>query len=214
MKKTALIVGSSGLVGKELLDLCLKSEVYEKVITPVRAPLSIENEKLIELIIDFEMPPWDQLFPADHVYCCLGTTIKKAGSKNNFRKVDHDFPLAFAGAAKKWEAEQFSVITAAGVSKNSKIFYNKVKGELESNLKALDLKGTLIFQPSLLLGDRNEFRFGEIVFSAFAKIFSWITPRSFRAIHCQKVAQSMLEKTISSKDGFNIISNKEMHKIA
>ena len=89
-----------------------------------------------------------------------------------------------------------------------------VKGELESNLKALDLKGTLIFQPSLLLGDRNEFRFGEIVFSAFAKIFSWITPSSFRAIHCQKVAQSMLEKTISSKDGFNIISNKEMHKIA
>ena len=71
MKKTALIVGSSGLVGKELLELCLKSEVYEKVITPVRAPLSIENEKLIELIIDFEMPPWDQLFPADHVYCCL-----------------------------------------------------------------------------------------------------------------------------------------------
>ena len=86
MKKTALIVGSSGLVGKELLDLCLKSEVYEKVITPVRAPLSIENEKLIQLIIDFEMPPWDQLFPVDHVYCCLGTTIKKAGSKNNFRK--------------------------------------------------------------------------------------------------------------------------------
>ena len=213
-KKTALIVGSSGLVGKELLDMCLKSDVYEKIITPVRAPLSIQDEKHVELIIDFEMPPWDELFPVDHVYCCLGTTIKKAGSKNNFRKVDHDFPLAFAGAAKKWKAEQFSVITAAGVSANSKIFYNKVKGELESNLKALDLKGTLIFQPSLLLGDRNEFRLGEIVFSVFAKTLSWITPSSVRAIHCQKVAKSMLEKTIFAKEGFNIISNKEMHKTA
>ena len=212
--KTALILGSSGLVGKELLDLCLKSEVYEKVITPVRAPLAIQDEKRIELIIDFEMPPWEDLFPVDHVYCCLGTTIKKAGSKSNFIKVDHDFPLAFAGAAKKWGVEQFSVITAAGVSANSKIFYNKVKGELESNIKALDLKGTLIFQPSLLLGNRNEFRLGERVFSAFAKILSWITPSSIKAIHCKKVAKSMLEKTISAKDGFDIISNKEMHKTA
>ena len=212
LKKTALIVGSSGLVGRELLNRCLKSEVYEKVVTPVRAPLSIQNKKHVELIIDFEMPPWDDLFPVDHVYCCLGTTIKKAGSKNNFRKVDHDFPLAFAGAAKKWKAEQFSVITSAGVSANSKIFYNRVKGELQSNLKALNLKGTLIFQPSLLLGDRNEFRLGELVFSEFAKILSWLTPSSIRAIDYKKVAKSMLEKTISAKEGYKIISNKEMHK--
>ena len=213
-KKTALILGSSGLVGKELLALCLKSEFYKKVITPLRAPMPIHEEKRVEMIIDFEMPPWKDLFPVDHVYCCLGTTIKKAGSKSNFIKVDHDFPLAFAGAAKKWEAEQFSVITAAGVSAESKIFYNKVKGELESNLKALDLKGTLIFQPSLLLGDRNEFRLGEKVFSGFAKITSWMTPSSYRAIHCQKVAKSMLEKTISAKSGFKVITNKEMHIIA
>jgi uncharacterized protein YbjT (DUF2867 family) len=212
-KKTALILGSSGLVGKELLDLCLKSEVYEKVITAVRTSVLIQDEKHVELIIDFEMPPWDDLFPVDHVYCCLGTTIKKAGSKSNFRKVDHDFPLAFAGAAKKWEVEQFSVITAAGVSAESKIFYNKVKGELELNLKNLALKSTLIFQPSLLLGDRSEYRLGEIIFSRFAKIFSWITPNSIRAIHCKKVAKSMLEKTISAKKGFNIITNKKMHEI-
>jgi len=210
--KTALILGSSGLVGKELLDLCLKSEVYEKVITPVRVPLPIQDKKRIELIIDFEMPPWEDLFPVNHVYCCLGTTIKKAGSKSNFIKVDHDFPLAFAGAAKKWGVEQFSVITAAGVSANSKIFYNKVKGELELKLKDLDLKGTIIFQPSLLLGERNEFRLGEKVFSGFAKITSWMTPSSFKAINGQKVARVMLEKTISSKSGLRIITNKDMHK--
>ena len=116
MKKTALIVGSSGLVGKELLDLCLKSEVYEKVITPVRAPLSIKNEKLIELIIDFEMPPWDQLFPADHVYCCLGTTIKKAGNQSEFKKVDLDYCVSFAKKAREAGASKISIVSSVGAN--------------------------------------------------------------------------------------------------
>jgi len=213
-QKTALIIGSSGLVGKELLKLCLKSDVYKKVITPLRTPLPIHDEKREERIIDFEMPPWEALFPVDHVYCCLGTTIKKAGSKKNFIKVDHDFPLAFAGAAKKWKSTQFSIITAAGVSAKSKIFYNRVKGELELKLKAMNLEGTLIFQPSLLLGDRGEFRLGERIFSGFAKLTSWMTPMSYRAIHCEKVAKSMIEETVSCSSGFKIILNKDMHKVA
>ncbi|MBL7011229.1 MAG: oxidoreductase, partial [Candidatus Marinimicrobia bacterium] len=150
-QKSALVVGGSGLVGTEVLKLCLESDRYEKVIAPVRSPLLMNHEKLVEKVIDFEMPPWNELFPVDHVYCCLGTTIKKAGSKSNFRKVDHDFPLAFAGAAKKWRTSVFSMITAAGSNANSKIFYNQVKGELESNLKSLGLNTTLIFRPSLLL---------------------------------------------------------------
>ena len=77
------------------------------MITPVRTPLPIHHEKREERIINFEMPPWEDLFPVDHVYCCLGTTIKKAGSKSNFIKVDHDFPLAFAGAAKKWKSSVY-----------------------------------------------------------------------------------------------------------
>ena len=149
----------------------------------------------------------------DHVYCCLGTTIKTAGSKSNFRKVDHDYPLAFAAAAKKWNASVFSIVTAAGSNANSKIFYNRVKGELESNLRSLGLNSTLIFQPSLLLGDRNEFRLREKIAMGVAKSTSWMTPSSFRAIHSKTVAKSMVEKTCSESTGFNIISNKTMHNI-
>ena len=211
--KTALVLGSSGLVGSELLTLCLESDYYKKVITPLRTPLPIHDDKRKEIIIDFEMPTWEDLFPVDHVYCCLGTTIKKAGSKSNFMKVDHDYPLAFAGAAKKWNTSVFSVITAAGVSADSKIFYNRVKGELESNLKSISLNSTLIFQPSLLLGNRSEFRYREKILSGIAKATSWLTPSSYRAIHCKKVAKSMIDQTLYAKSGFSIISNKEMHKI-
>ncbi len=210
--KTALVLGSSGLVGSELLTLCLESDYYKKVITPLRTPLPIHDDKRKEIIIDFEMPPWEDLFPVDHVYCCLGTTIKKAGSKSNFMKVDHDYPLAFAGAAKKWNTSVFSVITAAGVSADSKIFYNRVKGELESNLKSMSLNSTLIFQPSLLLGNRNEFRYREILLSGIAKATSWMTPRSYRAIHARTVANAMIKETCAERQGFNRISNQKMHQ--
>ena len=136
-QKSALVLGCSGLVGAEVLKLCLESDTYNKVVTPVRRPLLINHEKRIEKVIDFDMPPWEEMFPVDHILCCLGTTIKKAGSKMNFRKVDHDYPLAFAAAAKKWRTTVFSVITATGSNANSNIFYNGVKGELETNLKSL-----------------------------------------------------------------------------
>ena len=212
-QKSALILGASGLIGSEVLKLCLDSDVYKTVIAPVRRPLLIDHKKLVEKVIDFDMPPWEDLFPADHVYCCLGTTIKIAGSKLNFRKVDHDYPLAFGSAAKKWKASVFSIITAAGSNANSKIFYNRVKGELESNLKSLILNSTLIFQPSLLIGNRNEFCLGEKIMIGVANLTSWMTPKSVRAIHSKIVAKAMVLGTISNKIGFNIISNKEMHRI-
>jgi uncharacterized protein YbjT (DUF2867 family) len=210
-QKSALVLGASGLIGSEVLTLCLESEMYNKVIAPVRRPLLIDHEKLFEKVIDFDMPPWEDLFPVDHVYCCLGTTIKMAGSKSNFRKVDHDYPLAFGGAARKWNASVFSIVTAAGSNANSKIFYNRVKGELELNLKSLALKSTLIFQPSLLMGDRKEIRRGEKMVIGVAKLTSWMIPRSFRAIHSKTVAKSMVAESCSRRAGFNIISNKTMH---
>ena len=89
-KKSALILGASGLVGSKLLPLLLNSDHYDKVIAVVRSPLLINHNKLLEKEIDFDMPSWEEIFPVDHVYCCLGTTIKKAQSKDNFIKVDHD----------------------------------------------------------------------------------------------------------------------------
>ena len=213
-KKSALLLGASGLVGSEVLSLSLESDLYNKIVIVVRSPLTIKHNKLVEKIIDFDMPRWEEIFPVDHVYCCLGTTIKKAGSKTNFIKVDHDYPLAFAAAAKKWESSVFSVITAAGVSPESKIFYNNVKGQLEKKLKSLELFSTLIFRPSLLLGERKEFRLGEKIGSGIAKVTSWMTPKTYRAIHCKAVAKAMLAESFADKTGFNIISNKSMHRFS
>ena len=213
-KKSALILGASGLIGSEVLSLSLESDLYNKIVIVVRSPLTIKHNKLVEKIIDFDMPKWEEIFPVDHVYCCLGTTIKKAGSKTNFIKVDHDYPLAFAAAAKKWESSVFSVITAAGVSPESKIFYNNVKGQLEKKLKSLELFSTLIFRPSLLLGERKEFRLGEKIGSGIAKVTSWMTPKTYRAIHCKAVAKAMLAESFADKTGFNIISNKSMHRFS
>ena len=213
-KKSALILGASGLVGSEVLSLSLESDLYNKIVIVVRSPLTIKHNKLVEKIIDFDMPKWEEMFPVDHVYCCLGTTIKKAGSKTNFIKVDHDYPLAFAAAAKKWESSIFSIITAAGVSPESKIFYNNVKGQIEKKLKSLELFSTLIFRPSLLLGERKEFRLGEKIGSGIAKVTSWVTPKTYRAIHCKAVAKAMLAESFSDKTGFNIISNKSMHRFS
>ena len=213
-KKSALILGASGLVGSEVLSLSLESDLYNKIVIVVRSPLTIKHNKLVEKIIDFDMPKWEEIFPVDHVYCCLGTTIKQAGSKTNFIKVDHDYPLAFAAAAKKWESSVFSVITAAGVSPESKIFYNNVKGQLEKKLKSLESFSTLIFRPSLLLGERKEFRLGEKIGSGIAKVTSWMTPKTYRAIHCKAVAKAMLAESFADKTGFNIISNKSMHRFS
>jgi len=213
MQKSALVLGASGLVGSEVLKLCLASDNYNKVIAPVRSPLIMNHKKLIEKIIDFEMPPWDELFPVDHVYCCLGTTIKKAGSNSGFRKVDFDYPIAFADAAKKWNASVFSIVTATGANSNSKIFYNKVKGEVEDKLKSIGFDSTLISRPSLLLGERNEFRLGEKMVMGVAKLTSWMTPTSVRAIPAKTVARATVSETLLERVGLNIMSNKEMHHI-
>ena len=92
-KKSALILGASGLVGSEVLSLSLESDLYNKIVIVVRSPLTIKHNKLVEKIIDFDMPKWEEIFPVDHVYCCLGKPIMKAGAKTNFIKVDHDIHL-------------------------------------------------------------------------------------------------------------------------
>ncbi len=208
-----MVLGASGLIGSEVLNQCLDSDYYDRVIIPVRRSFGMDHEKLTEKVIEFDMPPWEDLFPVDHVYCCLGTTIKKAGSQDNFRKVDHDYPLAFAGAAKKWNASVFSIVTAAGSNARSKIFYNRVKGELEENLELLNLRATLVFQPSLLMGDRKEFRLGEKIIIGAAKLTGWLTPLSYKAINGKTVAHAMVKETATAQPGFHFISNKTMHTI-
>lgn len=200
------------MVGREVLGLLLLSNSYDQVITPVRNPADIQNEKLQMPAIDYDDPPWDRLFPADHVYCCLGTTIKKAGSQTAFRKVDQDYPLAFARIAKVRGTRVYSIITAMGSNPNSSIFYNRVKGEVEKSLDKLGFSSLVILRPSLLLGARNEFRLGEKIGSALMRIIAPLTPLIYRGIQARSVAGCMVAETLKERPGTHILKNNRIHK--
>jgi uncharacterized protein YbjT (DUF2867 family) len=149
-------------VGAELVELLLREPRVERVTTLVRHASGRTHEKLTERVIDFERLE-EELADghASHVFCCLGTTLSKAGSREAFRKVDHDYPVALGRAARSAGAEAFLVVTATGANRDSVFFYNRVKGEVENSLAALALERLHVFRPSLLLGDRAERRPGE-----------------------------------------------------
>lgn len=213
-----LIAGASGLVGSHLLRQLLQNQSFTQIISLVRKPLHGEHPKLREIIFDFDNPQsYDVLPAADTVFCCLGTTIKKAGSQAAFRKVDYDYPLALATAVRRKGTPHFLVVTAVGSNLRSPFFYSRVKGELEKALTDLRFPSLSIFQPSLLLGERKEKRLGE----DFAKLLMpLITPllagslRKYRAIQAADVAKAMLKIALQPASGVWRYPSDEIQEIA
>ncbi len=162
--RIALLLGSTGLVGGLCLRQLLDSGVYAKVIAVTRAKLPLAHSHLENIISDFSPASLEALMSgihADDVFCCLGTTLKKAGSKAAFEQVDYSIPMILARLAKKTGTKQFLLVSALGANPDSALFYSRVKGRLERDLIALNFDRTLILQPSLLDGDREEFRLAE-----------------------------------------------------
>jgi uncharacterized protein YbjT (DUF2867 family) len=196
-KRTALLVGATGLVGGHCLRYLLKDETYSRIVTLTRRNLEIENPKLTQHIIDFDQldKNSDQI-KADDIFCCLGTTIKKAGSQEAFRRVDYHYPVKIAQLAAKNGIRQFLLISSLGADKNSKIFYNRVKGETEAAIREIPFYGVQFFRPSLLVGDRTETRGGEKIAEFFLKILKPILIggwKKYRAISAANVAKAMVE---------------------
>ncbi|MFD3259680.1 oxidoreductase [Paenibacillus lentus] len=195
MKKRALIVGGSGLVGHRLLHLLLEGQHYEAVVAIVRTPLQLEHPKLTELIIDFdELEQYEQYFNVDDVFCCLGTTIKKAKTQEAMYKIDVEYPLTIARLALQQGARHFLFISAMGANPDSRIFYSRIKGIAERELCQMPFESISILRPSLLLGDRQECRpaerWGGASFKALSFLFTGPL-RKYRAIEAETVAQSM-----------------------
>ena len=191
--RTALVAGATGLTGKHLLEFLLADERYASVCALVRKATLQAHPKLSEHVIDFES--LGKLPKADDAFCCLGTTIKKAGSQAAFRKVDFDTVINFAAAAKAAGAKRFLVVSALGANAKSSVFYNRVKGEMENALKAMNFESLHVFRPSFLLGERAEARVGErlgiAVFSALAPLM--IGPaRKIRPVEAKAVARGMV----------------------
>lgn len=199
-KHTALVIGASGLVGGFLIQYLIESDKYRHVRALVRHPLSLQSPKLETVIFDFAHPDATQVH-GDDVFCTLGTTIKKAGSKQAFEQVDYAYPLTIATIAHKNGSKRFAVVTAMGADCNSTFYYNRVKGNLENKLKEFNFETLLIFRPSLLLGKRSEKRMGERVGSWFAKTFEFAIPAKYRAVEAAKVARAMSVITPSSVRG-------------
>ncbi len=189
--KTALVVGASGLIGKLLTTKLLENKFYSKVKILVRKNLDLSRPNLEQIVVDFNNLDTAKIV-ADDVFCCLGTTMKVAGSKAAFYKVDYTFPLEIAKAALENGANQYLIVTAMGADAESRIYYNRVKGEIEKALSDLHYPTLLIFRPSMLSGNRIESRLGERIGSAFMRFFDPLIPAKYKIIEGSKVAQAML----------------------
>lgn len=165
----ALIIGATGATGKDLVNKLIEDKDFEEIHAFVRKPIGIENEKVTFHVVDFEKPEeWKDLVKGDVAFSCLGTTLKDAGSKEAQRKVDYDYQLNFAKAARENNVEDFVLVSAYGASPNSKIFYSKMKGELEQEIKNLHFNKLTIFNPGML-ERKNSNRTGEVLGSRIIK---------------------------------------------
>ncbi len=193
---TALIAGASGLVGGLLLEQLLEAGEYDRVIALGRRPLGLTHPKLVQLTVDFAaLGPMAADLRCDDAFCCLGTIIADAGSREAFRAVDHAAVLAFAWAAQRAGAQRFFVVSALGANADSRVFYNRVKGETEDALEVLGFSTLAIFRPGLLLGRRARPRTGERVMAAvlwLAEPLLFGRLRKYRAIEAGVVARAML----------------------
>ncbi len=195
-EKSALLFGATGLVGGHSLEMLLNSPLYKEVRVFNRRSMNIEHPKLKEFIVDFEhLEAYVDWIKGDDLFCCLGTTRKKAGSKEAFAQVDYTYVFEIAKLAAKNKVNQFLLVSAIGADKNSMFFYNQVKGEIEEAVSNLDFWAVHTFRPSLLLGNRNEQRIGEQIAMNVSKIFNLVTDKlapQYSAVSAAQVAKSML----------------------
>lgn len=205
---TALIAGATGLVGGHVLQLLLAGGAYERVVAVGRRELATRYQRLEQRIVDFDTLDALADFPAaDDIYCALGTTIKRAGSQEAFRRVDHDYVVALAHAGLRAGATQFLLVSAIGADPNARVFYSRVKGETEAAVRQLPYRGIQIFRPSLLLGERAEFRIGERVATWFAPVvgLALVGPlRRYLPIQATDVAKAMVRIAHEAPRGPNV----------
>jgi uncharacterized protein YbjT (DUF2867 family) len=216
--KSALIVGATGLVGNELVSILLTQTKYDSVKVLTRRLIPLNHPKLEQIITDFDqLDQYKQHLQVDDVYCCLGTTIKTAGSQEAFKKVDFTYPLELAQLTKDAGAQKFFIITAMGADPNSKVFYSRVKGEIEVELKKLGFPTLHIFRPSLLLGERKEFRLGEKIGVILSPVLSFVMVGSFKKykpIHAKDVAMAMYQASQLPDSGSFTYESDEIYRLS
>ena len=216
--KIALVAGATGLIGKLLLKKLASDSYYQEIITVTRRELTGDQpEKVRNIVVDFDNPGSFSLPKVDDVFCCLGTTMRKAGSREAFYKVDFTYPVTLAELTKNLGASKYLIVTALGADKDSKIYYNRVKGEVEDALAKIGFTSLFILRPSLLLGARVEKRPGERLAQILSEklAFLFFGPfKAYKAIEAEKVAGAMVSLAKTDQQGINVISSSEIAKIS
>lgn len=217
MKKTALIAGATGLVGSYCLEYLLQSDSYEKVICVTRRAIANSCPKLQQVIADTNnLAEKLKDIKADDVYCCIGTTIKKAGSREAFKLVDYTYVKILAEQAKMNGATSFAVVSSIGADATSSNFYLRTKGEMENAVKACGFTKTIILRPSILLGPRKEFRLGEEIGKVFMKALGFLFVgklKRYKAIEAAQVAKALIYFTQKDFAEVKVLENDDLLKI-
>lgn len=215
MQKTALLLGATGLVGSHLLQFLLSADYYQKVRVLVRRPLPIEHPKLEQIIFDFDHPEAQKVV-GEEVFCCLGTTLKKAGSEAAQFKIDHDYPLQIGQIALKNGARKYFLVSSIGADAASRNFYLRTKGSLEKGLAALHFENFVSFRPSILFGGRAEFRFGERVGIFLMRLvapFLFGKWKKYRGIEARVVASAMFRVAQAAQHGNRTLESDEIQRL-
>lgn len=217
-QRSAWLVGATGLIGRELQGLLIASERYAAVHVLLRRAVRDlpAQRKLVAHEVDFDALP--ATLPAtDDVYIALGTTIKVAGSQAAFRKVDFDYVVNAARAARAAGAQRLAVVSALGADPNSRVFYNRVKGEMQAAVAALGFESVVIAQPSLLIGDREALgqpaRSGEVWAARLLRPVMGLVPAAVRPIEARSVAQAMLNAMLDAQPGQRMLSSAQMQAL-
>jgi len=213
MSLSVALLGATGLVGRDCLQLLLRDDRFARVVTIGRRALPPElvaradRSKLTERVVDMDrLAESADALEVDRVICALGTTMKQAGSREAFRRVDHDIPLEAARIALARGAAHYLLVSALGASATSRVFYNRVKGEIETAVLALPFRATTIVRPSLLLGDREESRPGERA----GKAVAWLIPGRWRPVRAHDVARTLVDEAASDRAGARIVESEQI----
>ncbi|WP_339490125.1 oxidoreductase [Pseudomonas sp. EL_65y_Pfl2_R95] len=203
-----LLAGATGVTGEHLLDRLLNEPTVARVLAPTRRPLAehAHLENPVGELVDVLPQLSGQV---DTAFCCLGTTIKRAGSKEAFHAVDHDLVVAFAQRAREMGARHLLVVSAIGADANSSVFYNQVKGQTEEALKQQDWPQLTIARPSLLIGPRAEFRLAERIMMPLSRLL----PGKYHGIETTVLARALWRLALEEDDGTRIIESDQLRRL-
>ena len=215
-QKHALIAGATGLVGNELLQQLIRGRQYHTISILSRHEVETTSKRVETIIVDYDTLNDEQIPEVDDVFCCLGTTMNKAGSKDAFRKVDHDYPLRVAEITHRKGAQQYLLVSAMGADDSSYIFYNRVKGETEKAIAKVGFEAFHVFRPSMLLGERTETRIGEQIGQV---IMQGVAPlmvgglKKYQAIPAETVAEAMVHVARKELSGTYVFESDKIQAL-